>query len=358
MRILYGVQGTGNGHISRANAISDELSRFPNIEVDWLISGREPNELFQVKGKHEYRRGLTFSTDRGRIQYLQTVLGNNLFLACKDVFDLQLDNYDCLVTDYEPILSWASRLRNKKTIGIGHQYAFNYDVPLLGDNFANRSLLRKFAPADLGLGLHWHHFEQPILPPICDIPTWRPEEQRDEKVVVYLPFEDPNQVLLQLKPLTSFDFFVYGPTLTDMDLGHIKTRELSRHGFKRDLVTASAVIANTGFELISECLCMGIKVLTKPLHKQVEQLSNGAALTQLGYAKVVNKLTTAVCKDWLEHSEKVLVTYPAVHRKIAAWIATNQKQSLEELSKDLWQKVVVARGAQLPSSPSLAIAAH
>ena len=343
MRILFGVQGTGNGHISRANAISDELNQYDHIEVDWLLSGREPNELFQVKGHHSFRRGLTFSTHKGQIQYLKTLLSNNVFLTAKDIYELDLEGYDCLVTDYEPILSWAARLRNKPTIGIGHQYAFNYDIPLLGDNFLNRSLLKNFAPADLGLGLHWHHFDQPILPPICDLPEWSAADQQDEKVVVYLPFEDQERVIKTLTPLTNYKFMIYGPELIDQDLGHIHTRALSRHGFKQDLVSSSAVIANTGFELISECLCMGIKVLTKPLHKQVEQLSNGAALSTLGYAEVVNTLNTDVCRGWLERSENVLVTYPSVHRKIAQWLAAGRSQSLESLSEELWQGVIVER---------------
>lgn len=351
MKILYGVQGTGNGHISRANAISDELQAYPDISVDWLLSGRAANDLVQVHGDVAFRRGLTFTTRSGRIHYQQTLLNNNLFVLGRDIAALDLTNYDCLVTDYEPVLSWAARLRNKPTIGIGHQYAFNYDIPLAGDNFINRNLLRKFAPADIGLGLHWHHFNQPILPPICDVPDWQPALQQAEKVVVYLPFEDQQSVLNELSPLSNYRFMVYSPDLIDEDLGHIQTRSLSREGFKQDLITCSAVIANTGFELISECLSMGIKVLTKPLNSQVEQLSNGAALEQLGYAQVVQKITTADCRHWLENAEPVWVTYPKVHRHIAAWLAHGQTESPASLSEALWRNVVTHRGKPIVSQP-------
>jgi uncharacterized protein (TIGR00661 family) len=344
MKILYGVQGTGNGHISRANAISEVLSQYPDIEVDWLVSGRKANNLFQVQGKQLYRRGLTFSSTNGCVNYRKTMTSNNLFCLGRDVARLNLDQYDCLVTDYEPVLSWAARFRNKTTIGIGHQYAFNYKIPLQGDSFLSRTLLRKFAPADIGLGLHWHHFEQPILPPICDVPDWHPDQQLDHKVIVYLPFEDQNNVLAQLKPLTNYEFYVYSPDLQDADLGHIQTRSLSRQGFKDDLVTACAVITNSGFELISECLSMGIRVLTKPLHQQVEQLSNAAALRQLGYAQVVPAITTEACRGWLNGGEYVRVTYPRVHNHIAHWLASGQEQSVEQLSDQLWREVSVVRG--------------
>ena len=116
-------------------------------------------------------------------------------------------------------------------------------------------------------------------------------------------------------------------------------------------MTCSAVIANTGFELISECLAMGIKVLTKPLHSQIEQLSNGAALEHLGYARVVKKITTAECRHWLETAEPVWVTYPKVHRRIAAWLARGQTESLDSLSEELWRKVATHRGKAIVSQP-------
>lgn len=344
MKILYGVQGTGNGHISRANALSDELSKYPDVEIDWILSGRKPNDLFQAQGPATFRRGLTFVSKDGRVQYGRTLLNNNLGELIRDIRNLNLDCYDCLVTDYEPVLSWAAKLRDRSTIGIGHQYAFNYDIPLSGDNVFNRSLLRNFAPAEIGLGLHWHHFDQPILPPICDVPKASQFRRKSEKVVVYLPFEDQNYVLSRLKPLHNYQFMVYSPDLKDENLGHIQTRALSRQGFKDDLATSCAVITNTGFELISECLCLGIKVLTKPLQQQVEQLSNGAALEQLGYAQVVRHLDTATCRTWLEHGTAVHISYPMVHKQIAAWLANGQTQSLETLCDLLWSEVRVDWG--------------
>ena len=40
MKILYGVQGTGNGHITRGRAMQKALSD-AGIEVDWVFSGRD-----------------------------------------------------------------------------------------------------------------------------------------------------------------------------------------------------------------------------------------------------------------------------------------------------------------------------
>ena len=37
MKILYGVQGTGQGHISRARAMADAFRNL-DVEIDWLFS--------------------------------------------------------------------------------------------------------------------------------------------------------------------------------------------------------------------------------------------------------------------------------------------------------------------------------
>lgn len=48
MKILYGVQGTGNGHIARARAMSKAFESH-DVQVDFLFSGRAPENTFQWK---------------------------------------------------------------------------------------------------------------------------------------------------------------------------------------------------------------------------------------------------------------------------------------------------------------------
>jgi uncharacterized protein (TIGR00661 family) len=65
-----------------------------------------------------------------------------------------------------------------------------------------------------------------------------------------------------------------------------------------------------GFELASEALQLGKKILVKPLHAQMEQISNAAALQHLGYGHVMDGLDTAVIDHWLHHAHAVQVIYP------------------------------------------------
>ena len=67
MKILYGVQGTGNGHIARARAMAVAF-RQQNIDVDFLFSGRDESKYFSMEafGNYQTRSGLTFTANRGR----------------------------------------------------------------------------------------------------------------------------------------------------------------------------------------------------------------------------------------------------------------------------------------------------
>lgn len=344
MKILYGVQGTGNGHISRATAVSRALLRYGDVDITWLVSGRSPQSGLAVRGDCLWREGLTFAVRDGRVGYWRTIAANNLPRFIRDVRALDVSAYDCILTDFEPVVAWSGRRKGLPVTGISHQYALDYPVPKMAENRVARTIMRYFAPASRTVGLHWHHFGYPILPPILDMEGYARGEVVDNKVVVYLPFENQEKVVGLLRPIHSHEFFVYAPGMSHCDTRNIHTRPLSRQGFKKDLVGADSVICNTGFELISECLALGVRVLTKPLGQQMEQISNARALKDLEYARVLYHLTSHDIAEWLERDDSVRVTFPAVHEYVAAWLMEGQRESNEELSARLWENVSVTRG--------------
>lgn len=45
MKILYGVQGTGNGHVTRPRIMAKAFADL-GVEVDWVFSGRRREDFF------------------------------------------------------------------------------------------------------------------------------------------------------------------------------------------------------------------------------------------------------------------------------------------------------------------------
>ncbi len=338
MKLLYGVQGTGNGHISRARMMAHHFSQ-RGIEVQYLFSGRPPEQYFDMAafGNYQVYAGLTFVTDKGRISNLKTVLQAQPVQFIRDLRNLDLSSYDAIITDFEPLTAWAGRLQNKPVIGIGHQYAFgNAAVPESGVDLRNRLIMRYFAPAKFRLGLHWDRFNAAIVPPIIN-----PAEQRQtvaEHILVYLPFEDQAIVSAALQNISGQHFIQYAPQLSHAELGNVSQRPTSLHGFKKDLCSAKAVICNAGFELISECLHMGIPALAKPVAGQSEQLGNAAALQQLKLATVMPEFSQSDIERWLKAiPAQTPQYYPDVAEAICDWLLSKQWHNSDTLVAQLWQ---------------------
>ncbi|MGY6276388.1 MJ1255/VC2487 family glycosyltransferase [Methylomonas sp. MgM2] len=341
MKIFYGVQGTGNGHITRARVMARELYA-AGFDVTFQFTGRPFDKYFDMEifNGYQTREGLTFNTNNGQVSYLKTVLQAKPIRFVQDVKALDLAAYDLVISDFEPVTAWAAKKQKKKVLGIGHQYAFGHAIPRKGSDPLANQVMKYFAPADIGVGLHWHHFGQPILPPIIDTPDF-PQQVRSDKIVVYLPFEDPNEVMRHLCPFENFNFYLYSPNVAVSKYPHIKFKALSRDGFQQDLYDCAGIISNAGFELASESLQLGKKILAKPLHSQMEQISNAAALEQLGYGHTMYDLDSAVIEDWLHNPHSVHVTYPNVAKVLVQWLQAGMPEMDNDFIENVWEKVEV-----------------
>ena len=339
MRIFYGVQGTGNGHITRARVMAKELYA-AGIEVTFQFTGRPAHKYFDMDifNGYQLRTGLTFNTDKGHVNYLKTALDAKPITFIKDVKSLDLSGYDLVISDFEPVTSWAAKNQRKPVLGIGHQYAFNHNIPRKGSDPFAEQVMRYFAPVDRGVGLHWHHFGQAILPPIIETPE-TPKNIIQNKIIVYLPFEDQKEVIQFLAPFENFDFHVYSPEVVASKFKHITCNPLSRDGFQKDLYDSSGIISNAGFELASEALQLGKKILAKPLHSQMEQISNAAALQQLGYGHTMNDLDISAIDRWLHDNHAVHITYPNIAKVLIQWIQDGMPEMETDFIEAIWDTV-------------------
>lgn len=346
MKILYGVQGTGNGHISRARKMAAHL-RARGADVTYLLSGRERNRLFDMEcfGDFEYRVGLTMVQENGAVRYGPTMMQAQPLQFIRDVRALDVRDFDLIISDFEPVTAWAARLANRVCMGIGHQYAFRQAIPQIGNNLASDMVMRWFAPVDIPIGLHWHHFDLDILPPIIDTQL----AQRDGAplhILVYLPFEDQQKVTALLQRCEDYRFVQYAPQLTDSEAGNVSLRSTNLHGFRADLCRAAAVLCNAGFELVGECLHMGIPVLVKPVRGQMEQQSNALALAQLGWGNALQQLDIAPLRAWLDSKPRSApIVYPDVAAALVDWMLEGDWQNKMDLWSTLWDST------RVPSAP-------
>jgi len=343
MKIFYGVQGTGNGHITRARVMAKELQS-AGIDVTFQFTGRPIDKFFDMDVFNGYQvlTGLTFNTDKGQVSYLKTARDIKPITFLKDIRGLDLSAYDQVITDFEPVTAWSAKRQKKPVLGIGHQYAFNYPIPRAGSDPIANQVMKYFAPADIGVGLHWHHFGQPILPPIIDTPE-TPKKIFKNKIIVYLPFEDQNSVIKILANFKQFEFHIYSPEVAVSSYGHITCNPLSRNGFQKDLYDCAGIISNAGFELASEALQLGKKILVKPLNSQMEQISNAAALKELGYGHTMKTLDLSVIEHWLHENHATHITYPNIAKILVQWLQNGMPKMDNDFIEKIWDGVNVLK---------------
>jgi uncharacterized protein (TIGR00661 family) len=335
LKILYGVQGTGNGHIARTRALLPALKN-KDVEIDFVFSGRSEEDFFDMQEFGNYRvfRGLTLIYKRGRLEIMKTVLGNNLFTFIGDVISLNMANYDLVISDFEPITAWSTRLKGKPCVALSHQCAFEYDIPKAQGYWGSKLIMKIFAPAKTKIGFHYDHFNQPVLPPL--VSATAKVHERSGTILVYMGFEAVEDIVSFLSGFTGISFEVFAKVDKRQERGNITINPLSVDGFHQQLVACDGVISNAGFELSSECLVYGKKLLVKPLSGQYEQSCNVVALEMMGRATAMDSLDREVLKEWLKQPTERPIIFPKVADALASWIVNPDRGDIETLAQKIW----------------------
>lgn len=347
MKILYGIQGTGNGHLTRSRLIAEELNKQVDVHVDYLFSGREESKYFGMEvflGDCTFEKGLSFQHSHGGVDWLKTIKQAEVTEFLRAIDRVNVHDYDLILTDYEPITAWAAKIHDIPIVGIGHQYAFTYkNVPKAG-NFFTQFGMNAFAGAKVNIGLHWHHFNEPILPPVID--QLQPANYTHKnKVVVYLPAEEASDMVMLLSAFNDFNFQFFTNQLVRYCPPNVDINPISKEKFLAELKSCEFIICNAGFELASEALHLGKRLLVKPMKAQVEQLANAIAMRELGYAQTCSeKLKADDVFSFLQSqyvSTPMRIKFPNVAEALVAELVQHgHNLNVEKLSKQLWIQTV------------------
>ena len=198
--------------------------------------------------------------------------------------------------------------------------------------------MSSFAPVTRGGGLHWSNFGENVLLAILDLPPPAPTAAQ-EHILVYLPFEDQAVLTERLTGFSEHSFLQYASKLPNDEQGNVGRRTANIAGFKSDLASAHGVVCNCGFELISDCLHWRKPFLRRPLVKQWEQLSNGAALETLRCATVMRQIDTELTARWLVTFPPAPdLSLPDISATLASWLADGAKTPVAALGSALWQQ--------------------
>jgi uncharacterized protein (TIGR00661 family) len=313
MKILYAVQGTGNGHITRALSIVPELRK--RADTDVLLSGFSHELKLPFKVKHRLK-GLSFCFGKGGgIDYFETYRKNQIRTFLRDIKKLDLSSYDLVISDFEPVSCWASIRQKKLCIGLSNQASiFSQNVPLpKSADLIGKLVLRHYAPTTFSVGIHYQPYNDHIFTPVLPEEIRRLENVDGSSYLVYLPAYSLKKVRKVLGELKKEHFIVFSREVTKFTLKkNLSIYPLNRHLFIRHLAHSKGVITAAGFSATSEALFLKKKLLVIPQKGQFEQLCNASALREMGVTVIgkLRKRNISKISEWMQNAKAVKVDFP------------------------------------------------
>lgn len=312
MKILYAIQGTGNGHISRAREIVPLLQQYG--EVDLLISGTQADVKLTQEVKYQMHGFSFIFGKKGGVDHLQTWKDMDLSLFLKDMSRIPLKTYNLILNDFEPVTAWACKRQRIESIGLSHQASFQSSkVPKPKSIDWAQLVMKYYAPATHYVGFHFDRYDDFIYTPVIRAEIRNMIVSNLGHYTVYLPAIDDQFLVPLLKqiPDVHWDVFSKHTRLSYSD-GNVNVQPVNNEFFNRSLASCEGLFTGGGFEGPSEALYMGKKLLVAPMKFQYEQQCNAYALKQFGLPVIwgSNKNWLPVIKNWVESSQEHRFFFP------------------------------------------------
>jgi uncharacterized protein (TIGR00661 family) len=323
--ILYGVNGEGAGHSTRAKEVLTHLvEKGHKVHVASFDRG-----LQNLKSQFDVIEiyGFRFAYVNNRVRYHRTIAKNLITVpqAAKSLSRLNdlidKSGTDLVITDFEPLTCHLGHRRRLPVISIDNQHCLTNAVVSYPREYrrdaAAAKLVTRLMTSRANAYLVISFFTAPIrkrntflFPPLLRQEILNATPTDGEHVLVYVT--SPAPALAKVLGSVRSRFIAYGFG-REGDDGNILYKKPSLDGFFSDLVGARAVIANSGFSLVTEALHLGKPYLAVPVSHQFEQIFNAYWLEKAGYGAYWEDLNKERVESFLfnlPHYREALEQYP------------------------------------------------
>jgi uncharacterized protein (TIGR00661 family) len=312
MRILYAIQGTGNGHISRARAIVPLLQQYGNLDL--LISGTQADVSLIENVKYELH-GFSFIFGRkGGVNHYETWRSMNLPRFVRDMNKLPLEDYNLIINDFEPVTAWACKRKGLESVGLSHQASFqSRNVPRPKSIDWAQLVLKYYAPASHYVGFHFEKYDHFINTPVIRSQIRELQVRDDGHYTVYLPAIDDKFLIPILHQLPHVQWQVFSKhAIVAYTSKNVQVNLINNEQYNASLASCTGLLTGGGFEGPAEALFLGKKLLVVPMKFQYEQQCNAFALKKFGIPVIwgSNKNWLPILKEWIDHGRVIHVDYP------------------------------------------------
>src|ERR1700719_4462996 len=264
--ILYGVNGEGAGHSTRAKEVLTHLrDQGHTLHVASFDRG-----MRNLSGEFEVTEifGFRFAYVNNRVRYKRTLAKNLVTMrqaakSVKRLKELIADwKIDLIITDFEPLSCHVGHGMGLPVVSIDNQHCLtnaevSYPRRYRRDAAAAKLVTRLMTPhADAYLVISFFTASVKkrntfLFPPLLRQEILNAAPTQEEHVLVYVT--SPAPALANILRSVRGTLIAYGFG-KDGEEGNILYKKPSMEGFLRDLTSAKAIVANSGLSLVTEAL--------------------------------------------------------------------------------------------------------
>ncbi len=287
MKILYAVQATGNGHISRAHQLYPYVAQLGKVDI--LLSGSNANLPMDLPVKYRTQGLSLFYNQCGGLDYLKSISKFNFRRIVKEAKSIPVENYDLIINDFDHITARACRYKGVRSIQFGHQGSFMSEATPRPKkrSIIGEAILKNYAPATHFVGLHFDRYDDFIFPPVIKDVFINAKPQDHGHITVYLPSYEKvclTEIFNELAP-TPIHWFVKDVEKPYVE-GNIHYFPIQQEYFNESLIHCHGLLTGGGFETPAEAVYLKKKLMVIPIKGQYEQQCNAAALEKMGIPKL------------------------------------------------------------------------
>lgn len=338
MKILYAIQGTGNGHLSRAKEIIPLLQQKGTVDI--LVSGTEAEVQLDQPIKYK-AQGLGFVFGKkGGIDLLATYRNNKLKRLWKEIKELPVADYDVVISDFEPVSAWACYLQGRSCTGLSHQAAVLNEFaprPRRAD-MIGETILKNYAPATQYYGFHFASYDQNIYTPVIRSEVRQLRPVKGEHYTVYLPAYSDARIIRILSMFEDVHWEVFSKnSKKSYHEQNVSIVPVNNDAFLESMASAEGVLCGAGFETPAEALFLKKKLMVIPMKGQYEQQCNASALKRMGIPviKSLKEKHAEKIEAWLNTGKVIPVNYPddtmyIIDKLLACYPANGKTEKIDE----------------------------
>ncbi|WP_338767062.1 glycosyltransferase family protein [Bernardetia sp. ABR2-2B] len=336
LKLLYALQATGNGHISRACELIPIFKKYADVDV--LMSGTSAELKVPFEVDYSFK-GLSFTFGKnGGIDFLDTFKKVKTKPFIKALLSLPIEEYDIVISDFEPISAWACKLKGKKCIGVSNQEAIKLPTiprPKHSDKIGD-FIIKNYAPTSEGYGFHFLPLAETIFPPLVRSQIRNAVAETKEHYTIYLPAYDQKQLLKFCRHFFYIDWEIFSKhTTTEYQDENMYVRPVNKDAFTESLRTCKGFVCGAGFEAPAEALFLGKKLLIIPMKNQYEQHYNAVGLKAVGATVLKNIKSKRYTKieEWLKKESPAPIRFEYSAHKLVQTIIRNHYATQKATSK-------------------------